>query len=89
MISNLFYATTFVVVLLGCLAFGGENSSSVTLDLVFFSLPQMPVFVFALGALSIGMIIGLLPSLVLVPYLRLKMSAMQNRIEALEVRPGE
>jgi len=90
MISNIIYCVLFIVVLLASLAFGGENSELVSLDLVFFALPRMPLFVLALGSIAIGIIIGLLPSLFLIPWLRLKMSAMSNRIEMLEeVAPAE
>ena len=89
MISKLLYATLFLIVLLLSLAFGGENSQTVVLDLVFIALPAMPLFALTLGAAAVGILLGLLPALILIPFLRLKMSAMQNRIEMLEVPSTE
>lgn len=89
MISKLLYATLFLIVLLLSLAFGGENSQTVVLDLVFIALPAMPLFALTLGAATVGILLGLLPALVLIPYLRLKISAMQNRIDMLEVPAAE
>lgn len=89
MIAKVLYLTLFLVVFLASLAFKGENSEAVVLDLVFFSLPQMSLFVLAFGSVAIGILIGLLPGIVLIPYLRLKMSAMKNRIEMLEVTENE
>ena len=89
MISKLLYAALFLIVLLLSLAFGGENSQTVSLDLVFITLPAMPLFALTLGATAVGILLGLLPALTLIPFLRLKLTAMQNRIDMLEVPPAE
>ncbi|HBF07660.1 MAG TPA: hypothetical protein DHW71_14750 [Gammaproteobacteria bacterium] len=89
MISKVLYGALFLVVLLAAIAFGGENSQLVSLDLVFFALPQMSLFVLVLGAMAIGILIGLIPSLILVPYLKLKMNAMSNRVDMLEQAPAQ
>lgn len=89
MIAKILYLTLFLVVFLASLAFKGENSESVVLDLVFFSLPQMSLFVLTLGSIATGILIGLLPGIILIPYLRLKIGAMKNRIEMLEVTETE
>jgi len=84
MIAKIFYVCFFLIVLVAVLAFGGENAELVTLDLIFVSLPQMPLFVLALGALAVGILLGLIPALVLIPWQRIKMSALKNRIQMLE-----
>ena len=89
MISKVLYGALFLVVLLAAIAFGGENSQLVSLDLVFFALPQMSLFVLVLGAMAIGILIGSIPSLILVPYLKLKMNAMSNRVDMLEQAPAQ
>ncbi len=84
MISKLLYGVLFLIVLLAAIAFGRENSQMVALDLIFFTLPQMSLFVLVLGSMAIGVILGIIPALVVIPYLKLKMSAMQNRVDSLE-----
>lgn len=89
MISKLFYAILFLIILLASLAFADENAQVVALDLVFFTLPAMPLFVLTFGAIAIGLILGLLPALIIVPYMRLKIQAMKNRIDMLESNPAQ
>lgn len=89
MISKLVFGIIFLCVLLLSLAFGGENGQIVALDLVFITLPAMPLFALTLGAIAVGILLGLLPALVLIPMLRLRISAMQNRIEMLEATTTE
>ena len=84
MISKILYLTLFFVILLIALAYTGQNDQLVSLDLVFISLPQMPLFILSFGTVAVGILIGLLPCLILVPYLKAKVNAMQNRIEMLE-----
>jgi len=84
MLMKLFYILVFLVVIIAGLTFGGENSETVTLDLILFALPAMPLFVLVFGGMAIGMIIGLIPSILSVPFLKLKLSAQNNRIKELE-----
>ena len=84
MISKILYILLFLLILLVSIAFSRANEQLVALDLIFITLPQMSLFVLVLGALAFGVIVGLIPAFILVPYLRLKINAMQNRVELLE-----
>lgn len=89
MISKVLYLTLFLIIFLAGLALRGDNSELVTLDLVFFSLPKMSLFVLSFGSVAVGVLLGLIPGLILIPFFRLKMSAMNNRIEMLEATETE
>ena len=82
--ANLFYMLCFLVVILLALAFGSQNSELVSFDLIFFTLPPMQLFVLVLGAFAVGVIVGLIPSMTSLPFMRLKLKAVTERVKELE-----
>ena len=81
---KLFYLIFFLCLVLVAIPLGSENAAKATLDLVIFSLPEMSLFSLVFGALGLGILIGLIPSLINVPMLKFKMKTMHNRIRELE-----
>ena len=84
MFMKLFYIILFLCLVLVAIPLGSENSAQATLDLVIFSLPEMSLFMLVFGALGLGILIGLIPSIISVPMLKIKMKTMHNRIRELE-----